>query len=123
MFDRWRHTTLRDGTRGRGTVVDASQTRLRAKGVDSEVYEYQRTIRVTFGDGSASDAEERIPLHRVQQLADRKTIDCWPELAERTKLGAIVPVRYDEQDHSHIVLDLPALVEEILDGLDRSTDA
>ena len=121
MFDRWRHTILREGTRGRGTVVDASQTRLMmARGMSySEVYEYRLLLRVTFPDGSVGEAEERIPLHRVQELADRRTIDCWPELAERTKLGAIVPVRYDEQDHSHIVLDLPALIETILDDIDR----
>jgi hypothetical protein len=40
-----------------------------------------------------------------------------------TKPGAIVPVRYDEQDHSHVVLDLPALVEEILGDMDRSVGA
>ena len=85
MFDRWRHTTLRDGACDRGTVVNASQTRMLMKGVYTEVYEYRRTIRVTFRDGSAGEVEEQIPLHRVQELADRKTIDCWPELAERTK--------------------------------------
>jgi hypothetical protein len=90
-----------------------------AKGVYGEVYEYRRMIRVTFPDGSVTEAEERIPLHRVQELADRNTIHCWPELAERTKLGAIVPVRYDKSDHSHIVLDLPALVGEILSDVDQ----
>lgn len=123
MFDRWRHTTLREGACGRGTVVDASETRPMAPVVNSEVYEYQRTIRVTFPDGSVGEAEERIPLHRVQQLADRRTIDCWPQVAERTKPGAIVPVRYDEQDHSHVVLDLPALIEEILGDVDRPVGA
>jgi hypothetical protein len=123
MFDRWRHTTLRDGARGSGTVADASETRLMAPVVTSEVYEYRRTIRVTFPDGSVVEVEERIPLHRVQQLADRRTIDCWPELAERTKIGAVVPVRYDESDHSHVVLDLPALIDEILSDLDRSAGA
>ena len=91
--------------------------------VNSEVYEYQRTIRVTFPDDSVGETDERIPLHRVQQLADRRTIDCWPRLAERTKIGAIVPVRYDESDHSHIVLDLPALIAEILTGVDQSASA
>jgi hypothetical protein len=120
MFDRWRHTTLRDGARGCGTVVDASQMRM---GLYGDVVEYRRTIRVMFRDGPVGDAEERIPLHGVQQLVDRKTIDCWPELAERTKIGASVPVRYDESNHSHIVLDLPALIEELLSEPDRSADA
>jgi hypothetical protein len=78
---------------------------------------------VTFPDGSTSEAEESILLRRVQRLADRRTIDCWPQVVERTKLGAMVPVRYDESDHSHIVLDLPALVEEILTSVDRSAKA
>ena len=123
MFQRWRHTTLRDGARCSGAVVDASETRPMAPVVNSEVYEYQRTILVTFPDGSVGETEERIPLHRVQELADRRTIDCWPRLAERTKIGAIVPVRYDESDHSHIVLDLPALIEEILTDVDQSASA
>ena len=123
MLDRWRHTTLRDGARDRGTVVDASQTRLLAQGVYSDVYEYRRTIRVTFPGGSVGEVEERVSLHSVQRLADRRTIDCWPELGERTKIGAIVPIRYDESDHSHIVLDLPELIEEILGDLDRSAGA
>ncbi|MBV8733753.1 MAG: hypothetical protein JO120_03115 [Solirubrobacterales bacterium] len=89
----------------------------------TEPFEYERTIQVKFPDGSTSEALESIPLHRVQQLADRRTIDCWPQLAERTKLGATVPVRYDEWDHSHIVLDLPALIEEILSSLDGSANA
>ena len=114
---------MRDGVRGRGTVVDASETRPMAPVVNSEMYEYQQTIRVTFADGSVGQAEERISLHRVQQLADCRTIGCWPEVAERTKPGAIVPVRYDERDHSHIVLDLPALIEEILGDMDRRVGA
>jgi hypothetical protein len=104
---------LRDG---RGRVADAD-------GLIGDVVEYRRTIRVMFRDGPVGDAEERIPLHGVQQLVDRKTIDCWPELAERTKIGASVPVRYDESNHSHIVLDLPALIEELLSEPDRSADA
>ena len=42
---------------------------------------------------------------------------------EADRAGAIVPVRYDERDHSHIVLDLPALIEEILGDMDRSVGA
>lgn len=123
MFHKWRDAALRDGARSSGAVVDASETRPVAPVVNSEVYEYQRTIRVTFPDDSVGETDERIPLHRVQQLADRRTIDCWPRLAERTKIGAIVPVRYDESDHSHIVLDLPALIAEILTGVDQSASA
>jgi hypothetical protein len=124
MFHRWRETTLREGARGSGTIVDASQEVLYARmGPVSEPFEYKRTIRVTFPDGSTSETQQSISLHEVQRLADRKTIDCWPQLAERTKIGATVPVRYDEMDHSHIVLDAPALVEEILTPLDRSANA
>lgn len=89
----------------------------------TEAFEYKRTIRVTFADGSTSETQESIPLHRVQQLADRRTIDCWQRLGERTETGATVPVRYDERDHSHVVLDLPALIEELLSGQDRSANA
>jgi hypothetical protein len=123
MFHRWRETTLREGARGRGTVVDASQEVLYMRMAPSDPFEYERMIRVTFPDGSTTETRETIPLHQVQQLADRRTIDCWPQLAERTEIGAIVPVRYDESDHSHIVLDLPALIEEILTALDQSTSA
>lgn len=49
------------------------------------MYEYRLMIRVTFGDGSVGEAEERIPLH--------------------------------------IVLDLPALIKEILSDKDRSASA
>lgn len=115
MFHPWRERTLNDGVRGSGTVVDVGQPEPWGVRVASTVpLEYKRTIRVTFPDGASSDTEETIPLHSVQKLAARRTIECWPELAERTKLGATVPVRYDESDHSHVVLDLPALVEEIL---------
>lgn len=124
MFHRWRETTLREGARGRGTVVDASQDVLYARmGPASEPFEYKRTIRVTFPDGSTSETRDSISLHSVQKLADRRTVDCWPQLAERTDIGATVPVRYDERDHSHVVLDLPALVEEILSSVERSPDA
>ena len=92
-------------------------------GPASEPFEYKRTIRVTFPDGSTSETRESISLHSVQKLADRRTVDCWPQLAERTDIGATVPVRYDERDHSHVVLDLPALVEEILSSVERSPDA
>jgi hypothetical protein len=86
-------------------VVDASQEVLYVRmSPASEPFEYKRTIRVTFPDGSTSEAEESILLRSVQRLADRRTIDCWPQVVERTKLGAIVAVRYDESDHSHIVL-------------------
>ena len=119
MFHSWRQTTLREGARGRGTVLDASQTVLYGRiGPVSEPFEYKRTIRVTFPDGSTSETQQSISLHQVQRLADRRTIECWPRLAERTEIGATVPVRYDEWDHSHIVLDVPALVEEILTSLD-----
>ena len=121
MFHRWRDKTLRQGARGRGTVVDASQEMLDARGAPaSEPFEYKRLIRVTFPDGSSLETQESISLHSVQKLADRRTIDCWPRLAERTDIGATVPVRYDKSDHSHIVLDLPALIKEILSSLDRS---
>ena len=73
---------------------------------------------MTFPDGSTSETQQSIPLHQVQRLADRRTIDCWPQLVERTRIGATVPVRYDDMDHSHIVLDVPAPVEEILTSLD-----
>jgi hypothetical protein len=124
MFHKWRETTLREGARARGTIVDASQDALYARmGPASEPFEYKRTIQVKFPDGSTSETQESISLHTVQKLADRRTVDCWPQLAERTEIGATVPVRYDERDHSHIVLNLPALVEEILSPLDRSPDA
>jgi hypothetical protein len=55
--------------------------------VNTEVYEYRRTIRVTFPDGSMGEAEERIPLHGVQQLPDRRTIDCRPRLSSGPGLG------------------------------------
>ena len=78
---------------------------------------------MTFPDGSTSETRDSIPLHDVQRLADRRKIDCWPRLAGRTDIGASVPVRYDESDHSHVVLDLPALIEEILTSLDQSASA
>ena len=78
---------------------------------------------MTFPDGSTSETQESILLRHVQRLADRRTIECWPQVVERTKLGATVPVRYDESDHSHIVLDLPALIDEILGDPDRSAGA
>lgn len=124
MFHAWRERTLRDGARGRGTVVDAShETDWGVRVASTVPLEYKRTIRMTFPDGSTSDTQETIPLHSVQKLADRRTIDCWPQIGERTKVGATVPVRYDESDHSHVVLDLPALLEEIFTSLDQSADA
>jgi hypothetical protein len=123
MFHRSRKTTLREAARGRGAVVDSSQTVLYSgMGPISEPFEYKRTIRVTFPDGSTNETQQSISLDQVQRFADRRTIDCWSRLAERTKIAAVVPVRYDEWDHSRIVMDVPALVEEILTALDGSAN-
>jgi hypothetical protein len=119
MFDTWRKRTLNEGTCGSGTILHASQDVLYVKMTQAgDPYEYRRTIEVTFPDGSTRETKEAIPLHSVQHLAGRRTIDCWSRLAERTKPGATVPVRYDDGDHSHVVLDLPALIEQILTSLD-----
>jgi hypothetical protein len=121
LFDTWRKRTLDEGACGSGTVMHASQDVLYVKMTPAgEPYEYKRTFRVTFPDGSTGETQETVPLHSVQHLAGRRTIDCWSRLAERTKSGATVPVRYDESDHSHVVLDLPALIQEILASLDQS---
>ena len=115
MFSRWEKTVLADGVTTEGTVVDASHVdwAIYSRGYQ-ETFELKRRIRVEFPDGTSTEFASTVPLHQVQHLADRRTIDCWPRLADVTEIGARVPVRYDASDHSRILLDLPALVTAIL---------
>jgi hypothetical protein len=53
MFHLWRETTSREGARSSGTVVDASQEVLYARiSPGTEPFEYKRTTRFMFPDGS-----------------------------------------------------------------------
>lgn len=115
MFSHWEKTVLAEGVATTGTVLDASHVdwAIANRGFQ-ETYELKRRIRVAFPDGTSTEFASTVPLHQVQHLADRHTIDCWPRLAEVTGTGAQVPVRYDASDHSRILLDLPALVSTIL---------
>jgi Protein of unknown function (DUF3592) len=115
MFNRWRKTVLAEGQTTSGTVLDASHVdwAIPSRGFQ-ETFEFQLRIRVEFPDGTSSEFTSKVPLHEVQQLAGNHTIDCWPRLPEVTRVGASVPVRYDESDRSRILLDLPALVGTIL---------
>jgi len=124
MFSHWEKTVLAEGVATDGTVVDASHVDLAifSRGFQ-ETYELRRRIRVAFPDGSSTEFVANVPLHQVQHLADRRTIDCWPRLAEVTAIGAKVPVRYDKSNHSRIVLDLPALVTSILAEADQQSTA
>lgn len=78
----------------------------------------RQRIRVEFPDGTSTEFINKVPLHEVQHLAGNRTIDCWPRLPEATKVGASVPVRYDDSDRTRILLDLPAVVTAILDRAD-----
>jgi hypothetical protein len=122
MFGRWKKTTLEEGATGQGTVVNAVHFDLTvySRGFQ-ETFKLRRAIRVSFTDGSTAEATCDVTLRQVQKLAGDRTIDCWPRLPRRTRVGATVPVRYDEWDHSRIVLDLPALIAEMLAQTDAAT--
>lgn len=117
MFDRWHKGVLAEGVATTGTVVDSSHVDwVIASRAFQETYELRLRIRVVFPDGTSTEFNSKVPLHEVQHIADKRTIDCWPRLPEFTALGASVPVRYDDADRTRILLDLPALVARILDG-------
>jgi hypothetical protein len=115
MFNRWHKAVLTEGRATSGTVVDASHVdwTIPSRGFQ-ETFEFRLQIRVAFPDGTSTEFTSKVLLHEVQHVAGNCTIDCWPRLPEATKVGATVPVRYDETDRSRIVLDLPALVATIL---------
>jgi hypothetical protein len=120
MFNRWHKEVLATGRATSGKVLDASHVdwAIPSRGYQ-ETFELQWRIRVAFPDGTSTDFTSKVPLHEVQHLAGNRTIDCWPRLPEVTRVGANVPVRYDRSDRSRIVLDLPALVTQILAEADH----
>jgi hypothetical protein len=93
---------------------------MRFGGGSNGTFKLRRTIRVTFLDGSSADVDSDIRVRQVHKLAGNRTIDCWAPLDARTHVGATVPMRYQESDHSRVVLDLPALITELLTNVDAT---
>lgn len=117
MFNRWHKAVLAEGRSTTGTVVDTGHVDLAIPGRGfQETFELRQRIRVEFPDGTSTEFDSKVPLHEVQHLAGNRTIDCWPRLPEVMGVGAAVPVRYDRSDRTRILLDLPAVVAEILAG-------
>jgi hypothetical protein len=89
MFDH--HHLLKHGVAGQGVVTSHKE-------IDHDQYggelDYSMHVRVRFQDGTETEI-----VHR------------W---TKRTKVGSLrvgdkVPVRYDADDHSKVVIDMPAL--------------
>ena len=124
MFNRWHKAVFADGRATSGTILDASHVdwAIPSRGFQ-ETFEFRLRIRVEFPDGTSTEFVSKVPLHEVQHVAGNHTIDCWPRLPEATRVGASVPVRYDESDRSRILLDLPTLVSAILAEPDQGAAA
>lgn len=112
---RWTRTGLGEGSIGDGVVVRAWRYDL-GKMVGPgfrQTYKLRRRIVVRFSDGEREFAVNLTP-RRVSRFAGERTGECWSALAGRTAVGKTVPIRYDPRDHSRVVLDLQALVEQLL---------
>jgi hypothetical protein len=81
---------LREGAEIQGVVVDVKRQLVEGGNYGDP---YHVTVRVNFPDGSTAETKQKLGSFKTGNHFD----------------GAIVPVRYDAEDHSKIEVDVPAL--------------
>jgi hypothetical protein len=89
MFDQ--HRLLRHGVAGQGVVTKHKEIARSEAGIELD---YSVHVRVRFEDGTETEI-----VHRWTKRAKVGLL----------RVGDKVPVRYDADDHSKAVLDMPAL--------------
>jgi len=96
------HRLLDSGARTRGVVIDKHVTSRSPTALTTA--SYILSVRVRFDDGSVNEFQsDRLQVDTVGQLCP----------------GDTVPVRYDSDAHSKMVVDTEALVAARAEALDR----
>jgi hypothetical protein len=86
---------LRDGTRAEGVVLEREGANLTQHGFSA----FKLVLEVRFPDGSRSELREKLDVEDIGLLHGR--------------VGDVLPVRYDPDDHSALAIDVPALRAEL----------
>ena len=89
-----RKKLLREGARANGVVTESEDVNLTYGGFSA----HQLVLEVHFPDGSQTELREKV------QVADIGVL--------RGQVGDVLPVRYDPEDPSDAVIDVPALQAE-----------
>jgi hypothetical protein len=114
---------LKEGAQTRGVVMHVYVSRHSATGGNISAWLFP--CRVTFDDGSAMEtsgelsAFDRAFRFDEAEAWGSKSLDYqdFERLGSFLQPGATVPVRYDPQDHTKLVLDKPAFKAELLPKL------
>jgi hypothetical protein len=84
----------REGAQTEGVIIKATAVQ-DPKSVDPG---YEVVVRAKFPDGSTTE------------FTQGRLLGCmFPDTTGTPYVGQVVPVRYDESDHSNVVVDIPAL--------------
>jgi hypothetical protein len=90
------HKLLRDGEQGKGVVTKRHDQAVES-GTNAFSILFKIEGHITFLDGAQTEFKsEWLSSHKVGDIRE----------------GTIVPVRYDQSDHSKVVLDVVALEEK-----------
>jgi hypothetical protein len=85
---------LREGERANGVVTESEAVNLTYGGFSA----HELVIEVHFPDGSQTELREKVNVADIGVL--------------RGQVGDVLPVRYDPDDQSDVVIDVPALQAE-----------
>ena len=86
-----RKKLMREGAEGQAVVLESEGVNIVAGGAS----EFKLLLEVRFSDGSTAEHREKVKLTEIGPVM--------------VKAGDIVPVRYDPDDHSDVVVDAPAM--------------
>lgn len=112
---------LEQGAQAQGVITQVSkrmQGGLNAQGVRG----YDLFIQAHFDDGSTHPLwVPKLRPHDLQisesswDAADEKVVvSDWDAIDDKVVVGAVVPVRYDPEDHTKLVIDYPAFKVALL---------
>ena len=86
-----RKKLLREGAEGQAVVLESKGVNIVAGGAS----EFKLLLEVRFSDGSTAEHREKVKLTEIGPVM--------------VKAGDILPVRYDPEDHSEVMVDAPAM--------------
>ena len=98
--------------RAAGTVTGAGgmQQHVEAEPAWTSAYEFK--VRIAFDDGVTAEETFKTDWSDWTKVGYPGNV-IFASLGTRLQPGQAVPVRYDSRNHGKVVLDLPALQEEI----------